>query len=184
MRAFRIGRAALIAAAAALSLVPRPASAQLGYDRPGGDYASAAIANGDPAACAARCERDKACRSWTFSYPSSDARRPALCRLKRAVMPPVKSRCCVSGVRGARMIEPHGGGLEYFIDRVGGDYRSFEPDTDQRAKSCAAVCKADARCRAWTYSRPGYGSPAARCYLKDRIKRPRRRPCCISGVVR
>ena len=40
------------------------------------------------------------------------------------------------------------------------------------------------RCRAWTYLRPGYGGPAARCFLKDRVKPPRRRPCCISGVVR
>jgi hypothetical protein len=40
------------------------------------------------------------------------------------------------------------------------------------------------RCRAWTYRRPGYGTAAARCYLKDAIKPPHRKPCCISGVVR
>jgi hypothetical protein len=32
--------------------------------------------------------------------------------------------------------------------------------------------------------RPGYLGPSARCYLKDRITAPRRKPCCISGVVR
>jgi hypothetical protein len=32
--------------------------------------------------------------------------------------------------------------------------------------------------------RPGYSGVAARCYLKDRITRPRHKPCCISGVVR
>jgi hypothetical protein len=32
--------------------------------------------------------------------------------------------------------------------------------------------------------RPGYIGPAARCYLKDNITRPRSKPCCISGVVR
>jgi hypothetical protein len=32
--------------------------------------------------------------------------------------------------------------------------------------------------------RPGYFGVAARCFLKDRIKTPRHRPCCISGVVR
>jgi hypothetical protein len=46
------------------------AFAQTGYDRPGGDYTSAPVANGDPTVCAARCERDKGCRAWSFSYPS------------------------------------------------------------------------------------------------------------------
>ncbi|MGC1826286.1 MAG: apple domain-containing protein, partial [Pseudolabrys sp.] len=36
----------------------------------------------------------------------------------------------------------------------------------------------------WTYVRPGYIAPSARCYLKDKITRPRYKPCCISGVVR
>ena len=52
------------------------------------------------------------------------------------------------------------------------------------ANSCEAACKADGKCRAWTYTRPGYAGAAARCYLKNRLTRPRRKPCCISGVVR
>jgi hypothetical protein len=47
-----------------------------------------------------------------------------------------------------------------------------------------AACDADNKCRAWTYVRPGYIGAAARCYLKDRITRPRPKPCCVSGVVR
>jgi len=107
-----------------------------------------------------------------------------MCRLKREVMPRVKSSCCVSGVRGAGVIEPHLGELEYSMDRVGGDYRSFEVTPDPRGKSCAETCRAEKHCRAWTYRRPGYGAAGARCYLKDVIKPPRHRPCCISGVVR
>ena len=53
-----------------------------------------------------------------------------------------------------------------------------------RANPAPTACKAESRCRAWTYRRPGYGTMAARCYLKDSIKPPRHRPCCISGVVR
>jgi hypothetical protein len=34
------------------------------------------------------------------------------------------------------------------------------------------------------FDRPGYGVTVAHCYLKDTIKPPRHRPCCISGVVR
>jgi hypothetical protein len=68
--------------------------------------------------------------------------------------------------------------------RYGGDYRQVETATDATGKSCQAACEADARCRAWTYVRPGYVGPSAVCYLKNRITRPIRKPCCISGVVR
>jgi hypothetical protein len=160
-----------------------PGLAQSGYDRPGGDYAHAPVANGDPAVCAMRCEHDRNCRSWSFSYPPVSG-GPALCWLKRQVRPPVPSDCCVSGVRGAGVIEPRLGTLEYSIDRVGGDYRSFATRPTPTGKACDDACRADKRCRAWTYRRPGYGTVGARCYLKNVIKPPRRRPCCISGVVR
>jgi hypothetical protein len=179
MRTFVVGIAVLVVGAL---LAAGSANAQSGYDRPGGDYAHAPVANGDPAVCAARCERDRNCRAWSFSYPSASA--AATCWLKRQVNPPVASNCCVSGVRGAGVIEPRGGKVEYSIDRVGGDYRSFETQPDAQGAACAEACQADSRCRAWTYRRPGYGAAAARCYLKSEIKLPRKRPCCISGVVR
>src|SRR3974390_484428 len=73
MRALTMGVAVLLAAAAAIAVAAIPAAApalaQSGYDRPGGDYASAPVPNGDPAVCAARCERDHNCRAWSFSYP-------------------------------------------------------------------------------------------------------------------
>ena len=157
--------------------------AQTGYDRPGGDYTSAPVANGDPMVCAARCERDKSCRAWSFSYPSTSG-APAMCWLKREVVPAKESSCCVSGVRGAGVIEPKAGAIEYSIDRFGGDYRWFETTPDAKSKACAEACQNEPRCRAWTYRRPGYGAASARCFLKDVIKPPRHRPCCISGVVR
>jgi PAN domain len=158
------------------------ASAQTGYDRPGGDYTSAPVTNGDPTVCAARCERDKACRAWSFSYPSSGV--PAMCWLKREVVPAKQSSCCVSGVRGAGVVEPQAGAIEFSIDRFGGDYRWFEAPADAKGKACAEACQNEPRCRAWTYRRAGYGAASARCFLKDAIKPPRHRPCCISGVVR
>jgi hypothetical protein len=177
-----MGVAALLCAAVGAAGVAQLA-AQSGFDRPGGDYASAPVANGDPAVCATRCEQDKSCRSWSFSYPSTSG-EPAMCWLKREVVPRAQANCCVSGVRGGRVIEPVLGQFEYSIDRTGGDYRSFEVPNDPDGKVCAAACQAESRCRAWTYRRPGYGSTAPRCYLKDAIKPPHRRPCCISGVVR
>jgi PAN domain len=177
---------ALLASLAALTLQAAiaiaPAAAQTGYDRPGGDYMSAPVPSGDPAVCAGRCEREKNCRAWSFSYPAASG-TPAMCYLKREVVPPTQSVCCVSGVRGAGVIEPQGT-VEYSIDRYGGDYRAFETPADPQGQACAATCQAEHRCRAWTYRRPGYGTTAAHCYLKETIKPPRHRPCCISGVVR
>jgi len=178
-RALVVGFAVLLAMAVGGAA---PALAQAGYDRPGGDYSSASVPGGDPAICAARCERDKNCRAWSFSYPASGAQ--ATCYLKREVVPPVASSCCVSGVRGAGVIEPQAGATEYSIDRYGGDYRWFETPAEPTGKACAEACQSENKCRAWTYRRPGYGSAAARCFLKEMIKPPRRRPCCISGVVR
>jgi hypothetical protein len=182
-RALLAGLAALVLQAVAAMAAIAPAAAQTGYDRPCGDYASAAVPGGDPAVCASRCEREKNCKSWSFSYPSGSG-TPAMCFLKRDVVPPTQSACCVSGVRGAGVIEPQAGAIEYSIDRFGGDYRSFETTPDPQGKACSDTCQAEPRCRAWTYRRPGYGITAAHCYLKETIKPPRHRPCCISGVVR
>jgi hypothetical protein len=160
-----------------------PARAQSGYDRPGSDYFSFKVANGDPAVCAARCEHEAHCRAWSFSYPrTKDV--AAICTLKNKVTQRTEDACCVSGVRGAGVIERRRGGVEFGIDRIGGDYRFFDVPTQAAGASCGTACKADNRCRAWTYVRPGYISASARCYLMDKIKRPHRKPCCISGVVR
>ena len=168
----------------ALLMAPlAPARAQVGFDRPGGDYTSFVLRSGDPAQCASRCERDSRCRAWAFSYPVTETGN-AVCWLKSRVLPRFPTTCCVSGVRGAGVIEPRGGPIEFSIDRPGGDYRHFDLPPDPSGKSCQTSCEAEEGCRAWTYLRPGYGGPAATCYLKDHIARPQRRPCCISGVVR
>ena len=181
VRAIVVGLAVgLVAIAASSAALVR---AQSGFDRPGGDYANSSVPSGDPAICAARCEREARCRAWSFSYPAG-AGSPAMCWLKREVVPRVKASCCVSGVRGAGVIEPRDGAIEYSIDRYGGDYRSFETTADPKGKPCADACQAENRCRAWTYRRQGYSVSAPHCYLKDTVKPPRRRPCCISGVVR
>jgi hypothetical protein len=161
-----------------------PAEAQVGFDRPGGDYANFLVRFGDPAVCASRCDRDPRCRAWSFSYPTGGVPN-AICWLKSQVAPWRPNPCCVSGVKGAGVMGPRNPAIEFSIDRVGADYRNFEVPTDPIGRTCGAACQADARCRAWTYSRPGYyGGPAARCFLKDRVTLPRREPCCISGVVR
>jgi hypothetical protein len=171
---------------AALAIMP--ASAQNGFDRPGGDYARFTVPSGDPEVCAARCERDARCRAWTFSYPGTAAlggSNVATCWLKNQVKPLVENRCCTSGVKGAALVETRpGSAVENAIDRIGGDYRNFEIPANKDFQACRQACEDESRCRAWSFNRAGYGGPTARCYLKDKVTAPRRRPCCVSGVVR
>jgi len=160
-----------------------PARAQVGFDRPGADYLNFVVRPADPALCAARCEREARCRAWAFQYPTPDNTN-GICWLKNGVPSRVEASCCVSGVRGAGVIEPRSGPTEYSIDRYGGDFHNLEVPPDPKGATCKAACEADPKCRAWTYLRPGYAGPAARCFLKNQVKPPRQRPCCISGVVR
>ena len=172
---------------ALLALAAAPACAQTGFDRPGADYTRFTVPSGDPAVCSARCERDNRCRAWTFSYPGTTAlggSSLATCWLKSQVKPLVENRCCASGVKGAALVEMRPGPIENSIDRIGGDYRNFEIPANQDVEACKTACEGDKQCRAWSFARPGYGGPTARCFLKDKITRPRRRPCCMSGVVR
>jgi PAN domain len=156
--------------------------AQVGFDRHGGDYTSFPLRSGDPAACAARCDRDNRCRAWSFNYPTAD--HPAVCWLKSQVPPRVEDGTSASGVRGAGVIEPRHGSREFSIDRTGGDYRNLDVPSNATGETCKVACDAEAQCRAWTYVRPGYLGPEARCFLKDHLMPPHHKPCCISGVVR
>jgi hypothetical protein len=161
----------------------RPARAQANFDRPGGDYQNSPVPSGDPADCALVCERDRRCRAWSFNYPT-DAAGGAVCWLKSNVPARTPDNCCVSGVRGAGVVEPHSGAIEISIDRVGGDYHSFELKGDEGDEACKSACVDDNKCRAWTYARAGYVGKTAHCFLKKEIKPPRRRAGFISGVVR
>lgn len=183
MRFFLTCLGGLVLVAAAITQVV----AQSGFDRVGGDYARVVIPSGDPAACAARCDREGRCRAWTFSYPDTAAlggSAQATCWLKSKVTPQMENRCCVAGVKGAGLVETRPGPIENSIDRTGGDYRQVDIAADASVDVCKKACEGENKCRAWTYVRPGYGTSGARCYLKADIKPPRRKPCCVSGVVR
>jgi PAN domain len=160
-----------------------PAYAQANFDRPGSDYLSAPVPSGDPADCALMCERDRHCRAWSFNYPT-DVAGGAVCWLKNSVPPRAQDDCCVSGVRGAGVVELRNGGIETSIDRFGGDYRNFSLKAGESSEACKAACTDDNKCRAWTFARPGYVGTEAHCFLKKEIKPPRRKAGFISGVVR
>jgi hypothetical protein len=172
-----------LVSAVLIAAAPSRGFAQANFDRPGGDYTHSEITSGDPAECALTCERDRRCRSWSFNYPTTE-KEVAVCWLKNSVPKRAESTCCVSGVRGAGVVETRNRKLEIATDRYGGDYRSITVDADSEGDNCKTVCENDGKCRAWTYARPGYVGKDARCYLKDKIKPPRRKPGFISGVVR
>ena len=180
----RLLRACLVTLAfLAAVTATRPAQAQANFDRPGGDYQSSPVPSGDPADCALVCERDRRCRAWSFNYPT-DIAGGAVCWLKSNVPARIQDNCCVSGVRGAGVVEPRNGAIETSIDRFGGDYRNFGLKSGEGDQACKAACTDDNKCRAWTYARPGYVGKDAHCYLKKEIKPPRRKAGFISGVVR
>ena len=73
-------------------------------------------------------------------------------------------------------------GMEYGVDRLGFDYRSFEL-SDADPKICQSSCSVDHQCKAWTYVKPGVQGNLARCWLKDKVPQPRVNDCCISGTL-
>src|SRR4029077_20012217 len=160
----RLFRACVVTFAFLAAIAPaRPALAQASFDRPGGDYQHAPVASGDPADCALVCERDRRCRAWSFNYPS-DTARSSVCWLKNSVPARIQSDCCVSGVRGAGVVEPRNGAIETSIDRFGGDYRNFDLKRSDGDEACKAACAGDNKCLAWTYARLGYIGKDAHCF--------------------
>jgi hypothetical protein len=76
-----------------------------------------------------------------------------------------------------------GAGMENNTDRPGSDYESF-PSVAGKPALCQSACLNDrARCRAWTYVRPGLQGPKAMCHLKNAKPAARADKCCISGVA-
>src|SRR5260221_14510114 len=140
MRRGRLLRACLvISAVLAAANAARPAQAQANFDRPGGDYLSSPVTSGDPADCALVCERDKRCRAWSFNYPT-DVSSSAVCWLKSNVPARVQDSCCVSGVRGAGVVEPRNSAVETSIDRFGGDYTHFARNNGDGDDACYTAC--------------------------------------------
>jgi hypothetical protein len=67
------------------------------------------------------------------------------------------------------------------IDLPGRDIRDYWTDD---VGQCSAGCRADERCVAWTWVRPGVHGAEGRCWLKSSIPQPQASVCCISAVER
>jgi WD40 repeat protein len=73
-------------------------------------------------------------------------------------------------------------GMDFNIDRQGGDYDSFDlPITDPTL--CQEQCDKDPQCQAWTYVKPHtVKGPRPKCFLKKAVSKTKPNPATVSGV--
>ncbi len=80
------------------------------------------------------------------------------------MMSQMMNMCPMMRRRGSPNFEP----IRYGYDIVDAkDYRAFDL-TEPRPELCETACDSEARCKAYTYTKPGtYNNPNARCWLKE-----------------
>lgn len=71
-------------------------------------------------------------------------------------------------------------GFERHTDRPGADYADF--DVKNGARECQKRCRAEARCRAWTFVGDHAPEGPGHCWLKDAVPPPRPMENAVSGV--
>ncbi|WP_084030537.1 PAN domain-containing protein [Bradyrhizobium paxllaeri] len=67
-------------------------------------------------------------------------------------------------------------------DRPGNDFRNIA--LRGNAADCRNLCLRAPACRAWTFVKPGFQGPSARCYLKNPTPPAFANACCTSGIAR
>lgn len=151
-------------------------------NRAGGDYTSFNLAQPNYKLCQQACANDSRCAAWTYVRPGLQG-ATARCWLKSNVPGPSTNDCCVSGMKSSSGGGGGGLSLEYNTNRGGADYRNFDL-AEARLELCRDACANDPQCKAFTYVKPGYQGPRARCWLKNSIPNGSSNACCISGVKR
>jgi hypothetical protein len=152
-------------------------------NRSGEDYKDLDLNAPDPALCANACMSEARCMAWTYVKPGVQGDN-AKCWLKERVPHPTPDDNCVSGVgknRGGDGISSRQYTMEYNTNRAGEDYQDLDLNTPD-PELCANACMNEARCRAWTYVKPGVQGDNAKCWLKERVPHPSPDENCVSGV--
>ncbi len=154
-------------------------------DRPGMNYRSFVMKEARPELCREACRTESnRCKSFTYMRPGRKSAEP-MCVLKSGVPAPVPDPESDSGVNPSttRQYTTVGTSLELDIDRGGQDYRTFEMQ-DARPEVCREACFNESnRCKSFTYVKPGFQGPNARCYLKSGIPSPTLNSNAISGTT-
>jgi len=71
--------------------------------------------------------------------------------------------------------------MEQDTNRYGEDYKDLDL-TSPDPNLCAVACMSEAKCKAWTYVKPGVQADNARCWLKNRVPPPSPDENCVSSV--
>ncbi len=148
---------------------------EVNIDRPGYDYSNFDLQIAEPSICRNHCKADSRCKAYTYVNPGVQGAN-ARCWLKNSIPDAVSSSCCTSGTNTHTMVEQ-----EQNIDRPGGDYKSYDLAVDS-VLSCQLDCDRDPQCRAYTYVKPGYQGPYARCWLKNTVPAAVPSDCCTSDA--
>ena len=151
---------------------PGSLSLEPGTDRQGLDYKSFEI-DGGPEACQKACASEARCQAYTWTRPGVHGPK-AVCWLKSGVPSPTSNANCVSGAKWSLL------SLEPGTDRPGLDYKRLEIDGGPEA--CQNACASEARCQAYTWTRPGVHGPKAVCWLKYGVPSPTSNANCVSGA--
>lgn len=71
---------------------------ELNTDRPGSDIETIMLKNAKPQLCSDACNSNTNCVAWTYVKPGILGPN-AGCRLKDKISDPVRSSCCISGMK-------------------------------------------------------------------------------------
>jgi hypothetical protein len=72
---------------------------------------------------------------------------------------------------------------EIGFNRPGSDIRGETLIIGSPWQLCASRCRAERRCRSWTWVRDGVMAPSPMCWLKSGLPSPVPDPVAISGVI-
>jgi hypothetical protein len=87
-----------------------------------------------------------------------------------------------TGSRTATTVASPQYAMEQNTNRSGEDYKDLDLRTPNPAL-CAQACATEARCKAWTYVKPGIQAENAKCWLKENVPAPTPDENCVSGVM-
>jgi hypothetical protein len=156
-----------------------------GINIPGGDIASFALQDPDPAFCRQACDQNAQCRAWTFVKPGVQGSQ-AMCWIKGTIGGGQVDPNTISGIKpnaggpvpgGARVASS----MSLGINLPGSDLTSLVlPRSDPAL--CQAACDANGQCRAWSFVKPGVQGPQATCWLKTVAPRAVSDDNVISGL--
>ena len=80
------------------------------------------------------------------------------------------------------LVAPSATAQEPGINLPGSDLRPGFALPQDDPNLCKQACENDPACKAYTYVRPGYQGPKARCWLKSAVPQRQRNDCCVSGI--